>query len=310
MTRAPRLGLLVAVAALSGACGERSPAPGASPAAGYALTVESASPGRALAAVDTRRVVVAGGALTEIAFALGVGDRVVGVDRTSIFPEAARALPSVGMFGELAAEGILALSPTVILATPEAGPAAVLEQLIAAGVDVVRVPEPNGPAEAAARVRALGDLLRVGAHGEELALALERGVEAATRRATAFHRPPRTLFVYARGTRTLLVSGLGTPAARMIALAGGENAVVGFDGFKPLTAEAVVAAAPDWILIPRRGLASVGDVDGLLALPGVAHTPAGVHRRVIAVDDLALLGFGPRAPAALAELQAAWGAAR
>ncbi|MCA9516867.1 MAG: ABC transporter substrate-binding protein, partial [Myxococcales bacterium] len=172
--------LAVAVALAAVACGrgaEEAPAASAAPA--YALTVQSATPGRDARDVDTSRIVVAGGPLTEIVFALGAGDRVVGVDRTSIFPPEVRALPSVGMFGELGAEGILALSPTAIVATTEAGPAAVLEQLAAAGVDIVRVPDPTRPEDAAERVRALGDLLGVRPRAGEVAGALERGVDAA-----------------------------------------------------------------------------------------------------------------------------------
>jgi iron complex transport system substrate-binding protein len=110
------------------------------------------------------------------------------------------------------------------------------------------------------------------------------------------------LFIYARGGGTLMVGGTGTPAAAMIRLAAGENAVSAFDGFKPLTAEAVTTAAPDVILVPSRGLATLGGVDGLVAQPGIALTPAGKARRVVAMDDLLLLGFGPRLGSAVREL--------
>ena len=88
----------------------------------------------------------------------------------------------------------------------------------------------------------------------------------------------------------------------MIRLAGGTNAASGFDGYKPLTAEAAVAAAPQVILVTTSGLESVGGTDGLLDLPGLALTPAGKARRVVAMDDLYLLGFGPRVADAVAAL--------
>ena len=110
------------------------------------------------------------------------------------------------------------------------------------------------------------------------------------------------LFVYARGPSTLLVGGGGTAADAMIRLAGGTNAASGFDGYKPLTAEAAVAAAPQVILVTTSGLESVGGTDGLLDLPGLALTPAGKARRVVAMDDLYLLGFGPRVAGAMAAL--------
>jgi iron complex transport system substrate-binding protein len=98
------------------------------------------------------------------------------------------------------------------------------------------------------------------------------------------------------------VSGSGTSSESMIELAGGVNAVTGFTNYKPLTAEGVVAAAPDVILLTSRGLESAGGVDALLKQPGLALTPAGKARRVVAMDDLYLLGFGPRLGQAVKEL--------
>ena len=105
---------------------------------------------------------------------------------------------------------------------------------------------------------------------------------------------PRILFIYARGAGTMQVAGAGSSAEAMIELAGAENAIIGFEGYKPMTAEAVAAAAPDVILMLNRGIESIGGIDGLLEQPGIALTPAGKNRRVVAMDDLLLLGFGPR----------------
>jgi iron complex transport system substrate-binding protein len=106
------------------------------------------------------------------------------------------------------------------------------------------------------------------------------------------------LFVYTSSSGALQVAGEGTAASAMIALAGARNATSGFTGYRPMTAEAVIAAAPDVILFTDRGLASAGGVDAVLAKPGVALTPAGRARRVVSLDDLLLLGFGPRTGAA------------
>jgi iron complex transport system substrate-binding protein len=98
------------------------------------------------------------------------------------------------------------------------------------------------------------------------------------------------------------VSGTGTSADAIIELAGGKNAVTGYENYKPLTAEGAVAAAPEFILVTSRGLEASGGVDGLLKQPGLALTPAGKEKRVIAMDDLLLLGFGPRVGQAAKEL--------
>jgi iron complex transport system substrate-binding protein len=113
---------------------------------------------------------------------------------------------------------------------------------------------------------------------------------------------PKVLFVYARGAGTLMVAGRATPADAMIRLAGGRNAVEDFDGFKPLTAEAVVAAAPDVVLMLSRGVESLGGPAAIWTQPGMAQTPAAAQQRLVVMDDLYLLGFGPRLADAVRDL--------
>jgi iron complex transport system substrate-binding protein len=110
------------------------------------------------------------------------------------------------------------------------------------------------------------------------------------------------LFVYARGAGTVAVAGRATAADEMIRLAGGRNAIDEFDGFKPLTAEAAVTAAPDVVLMLARGIDSLGGADSVWAQPGLAQTPAARGRRLVVMDDLYLLGFGPRTGAAVSDL--------
>jgi iron complex transport system substrate-binding protein len=251
---------------------------------------------------DTSRLVSVGGPVTEIIYALGAATQLVGVDTSSTYPESAQKLPQVGYQRTLSAEGVLSLSPSLMLASAEAGPPAALTQLRAAGVTVLVVPSVYSIDGVQTKIRLIARALGREAQGERLLAALASDLAAAS--AVPRHRsaPPRVLFIYARGAGTLNVAGADTSAAAMIALAGGRNAVTGYTGYKPLTAEAVVAAAPEVILIPARGLESVGGIDGLLKLPGLALTPAGSTRRVIAMDDLYLLGFGPRTGQAVREL--------
>lgn len=251
---------------------------------------------------DTSRLVTIGGAVTEIVYALGAGLQLVGVDTSSTYPEGAMQLPQVGYQRALSAEGVLSLRPSLILATAEAGPPAALSQVRAAGVTVLAVPSVYTVDGVRTKIRLITTALGREAQGERLLHALANDLAEAM--AVRRHRQgnPKVLFIYARGAGTLNVAGLGTAAAAMIHLAGGRNAVTGYEGYRPLTAEAVVAAAPDVVLIPARGLESVGGIDGLLTLPGMALTPAGSRRRVIAMDDLSLLGFGPRMGQAVREL--------
>lgn len=247
------------------------------------------------AAAPPARIVAVGGGVTESVFALGLGDRVVAVDGSSVFPAAVTTLPQVGYHRALSAEGVISQRPDVVVLTDEAGPPAAIAQLKAAGVNVVVIPEQHSIAGARAKITALAAALDV----EDRAAALVARIDADLKKADAVvarnkAKAPKVLFVYSRGSSSVSVAGDDTAAAAMIALAGGRNAVVGLKRYQPLTAEAALLAAPDVIVLPARGLAASGGVDGVLALPGLKDTPAGRNRRVIGVDDLLLLGFSPR----------------
>ena len=254
---------------------------------------------------DTSRIVSLGGTITEIVFALGAGERVVGVDASSSFPEAANQLPKVAYHRRLSAEGVLSLRPTLIIATTEAGPPEAIQQLESAGVTVLVLPHEPTVENAIAKIERIAAALEVQAHGTVLIQALKEELSQVQSAIPQTAAQAKILFLYARGQGTLMVAGQDTGADTMIGLAGGANAVQGYSGYKPLTSEAAVAAAPDVILLMDSGLESVGGDQGLWQLPGLALTPAGQQGRVLSMDGLLLLGFGPRlGQAALALNQA------
>ncbi len=251
---------------------------------------------------DTPRLVSIGGPVTEIVYALGADKDLVGTDTSSIYPEAATKLRQVGYQRSLSAEGVLGLHPTLILASADAGPQPVVEQLKQSGVSWVTIPAENSIEGARAKIQTVAHALHRDVQGEALIGHLKEQVTKAQGLLASEKSRPKVLFIYARGGGTVNVAGQGTAADAMITLSGGVNAVSGYTGYKPITAEAVVAAAPDIILIPSRGLESVGGIDGLLAQPGLAATPAGKSRKVVDMDDLLLLGFGPRLGEAVLQL--------
>lgn len=256
------------------------------------------------AAGGVARVVSVGGALTEIVYALGAESVLVGTDTTSLYPDAAQRTTKVGYARSLSAEGVLSLRPTVLLASSEAGPPTVLAQLQSAGVRLVRAEPGHGPAALLANVDRVGEAL--GREREAAALRAQLDTQwretIARLRSAAGAARPRVLFVLSHVASNVQVSGANTAAAAMIELAGGANALSGFNGYRPLTAEAVVAAAPEAILTTAQGAEALGGADRLLAQPGLALTPAGRARRVLALDALYLLGGGPRLPRAVGEL--------
>lgn len=260
-----------------------------------------------------QRIVSVGGALTETLFALGAQAALVGADTTSLHPEAARRLPSVGYARALSAEGLLSLRPSLVVATKDAGPLPVLRQLEAARVRLVLLDAEHRFEGVLARTRRLAELCGRAAAGQTLAAQMQQdwqaalaSVEAAVQvRQRSQGSPgtrPKVLFVLSHSMAQVRVSGRDTAADAMLAYAGAANALTSFDGYKPLTPEAAIAAAPDIILATDQGLQAAGGIDGLLAAPGLAQTPAGRARRVVAQDALLMLGFGPRLPQAVAAL--------
>lgn len=261
--------------------------------------------GKAVTVTDISRIVVLSGDIAEVVFALGLGAKVVATDTSATFPAEVKALPKVGNQRALSAEGILSQQPTVVLGNESVGPPAALEQIQGAGTPVVMLATAKNLEAPAAKIRAVASALGVTADGERLASRVSAEIEDARRPLARDTGPkPRVAFLYVRGTSTLMIGGKDSGADAMITGAGGIDAgtEAGLVNFVPLTAEALAAANPDVLLLLSAGLASVGGIDGLMGLPGVAQTSAGQARRVLAYDDLFLLGLATRTGPALAEL--------
>lgn len=254
-----------------------------------------------------RRVISVGGGLTEIVYALGAGAELMATDTTSLHPEQAQATRKVGYLRALSAEGVLSLAPTLLLASHDAGPSNVIRQIEGAGVKVLRTTERYDFEGLVQRVTAVGDALerREAAQGLAQRLrtewaAADEAVRGARERRAG--RATRVVFVLAHAGAPV-VAGRDTAADALIALAGGDNPLSkAFSGYKPMTPEALVEARPDLLLITSQGLEAQGGVEGILARPGVSLTPAGRNRRIVGLDALYLLGFGPRLPAVVKEL--------
>ena len=232
-------------------------------------------------------------------------------DSTTDFPEAAD-LPLITQNGhELAAEAVLALAPTVIVTDRTVGSRDVLAQLREAGIPIVVVTDDRSVEDNAPLITQVATALGVPEAGQELAEQLQRETDAviADIAQLAPADPaarPRILFLYLRGASSIYyIFGAESGADSLISSLGGIDVAteIGWEGMKPLTAEALVAASPDVLLVMTSGLESVGGVDGLLeAVPAVAATPAGINRRIVDMRADAILAFGPRTPEVLDSL--------
>lgn len=255
-----------------------------------------ATPGAPPASVE--RIIPLDGDVAEIVFALGLGDRVVATDLSATYPPAADALPQIGYQRALSAEPILAFEPTLVIGTDDAGPPEAIADLERAGVAVAIVPSPADATGPGTKIRAVAELLGVPERGDELADAVEEAIESVVPLGAdgTSSRPLRVAMLYLRGATTQLVLGEGSSIDWLIDAAGAVNvaAEMGIADSAEITAEALLAAAPDVLLVTEDGLASVGGIDGLLAMPSVAGTPAAAARAVLAYDAQLMLGNGPR----------------
>ena len=261
--------------------------------------------GRTVEVTDISRLVVLQGNITEVVFELGLGRNVVGRDVATTFGEADE-IPVVTEAHDVSAEAVLSLRPTLVLADTDTGPSEALDQIRNVGVPVLVLERPTEVDDIAGRIRTIATALGVPERGEQVAADATAAIEAVTAGVPAGVEPVRVAFLYMRGQAAVyLIGGPGSGADSMIEAAGGVDAGVemGLDrAFTPITSEALVEAAPDVILMTTTGFESVGGMDGLVAIPGVAQTPAGENRRVVTIEDGLLYSFGTRTPEALREL--------
>jgi iron complex transport system substrate-binding protein len=280
----------VAIAALMGVAVALPATPG--------LAQSAPTPGGA-------RIVAAGGVVTEILYALGAGARIAGVDATSLHPsEALIDKPNVGYVRALSAEGVLSLKPSHIIAVEGAGPPDVLRLLREAGVPITMVTEEPTEAGVAGRIRAVGAAAGLTEPAVALAARTESGFARLTALRQRLEKPRRVLFVLALREGRPLVGGRNSGADAIIRLAGAVNAATEVEGYKPMSDEAVIASAPDVILMMNRGQHTVSS-EALFRTTSFALTPAAQRRALVLMDGLYLLGFGPRTPEAARDLMAA-----
>jgi len=247
---------------------------------------------------DTTRLVSIGGSLTEIIFALGEEGKLVARDQTALYPEAVLALPDVGYMRQLAPEGVLSVSPSALLVIEGSGPPEALEVLSHAGVEYQTVPESFSAEGVLVKIRAVGQALGAVDKAEALAVDIEQQFADLAARTKAVTTPKRVLFILSTQGGKIQASGTGTAADGIIALAGAVNAIDEYSGYKALTEEAIIDAAPDVILMMDRGGDHAASDADLKANPAIALTAAGLDGAIYRLDGAFLLGFGPRTAAA------------
>ena len=244
------------------------------------------------------RIISLNGTLSEIISELGYQDQLVAVDVTSMYPENLKEKATdIGHVMNLNVEALLQQKPTQIFAVRKELSADIISQLNTLEVPV-HYYEPEYSVEGAKNLINLvaKDL------NSEAPEKITHNIENKLDVLEEFKSKPRVMFVYARGAGTLLVAGKETPVAKMIELAGGENAMNTYDDYRPLTTEAVAQANPDVLLFFDSGLQSVNGIEGLKGISGLANSTAVKKGQVVSMDGLLLTGFGPRTGEAAVQL--------
>jgi iron complex transport system substrate-binding protein len=252
-----------------------------------------------LADVAPQRIVSLTPALTEILFAVGAGDRVVGVTQYCDFPPAAKAKPKVGGYINPSVESVLALKPDLVVVSPGPGnrDSALAMQRAGLRLEIVRAETLE---ESLAAIEGVARTVGVEATGRELAASIRARLDAVTKRVLG---APRVKTLFCLQTDPIIAAGRDTLPSQLLELAGGSN-VVAADRYPRLDVEAVTAAKPELILQARMDVSSgaAHNEDAFWkrwpAIPAVAQ-----GRVVVLPDDLALRP-GPRVADAVEELAA------
>ncbi|MBN3518802.1 ABC transporter substrate-binding protein [Algoriphagus lutimaris] len=250
----------------------------------------------------SKKIITAGGTITEIVNALGHGDEIIATDLTSTYPEAMKELPSIGYRNQIKAEGILAFGPDLVLIEEGYLNADVITQLKAAQVELELFTKPKSIAETKTIIAELSELFQEKEKGVHLISEIDADLEKLNQFIATHESKPKALFVMARGPETLFIAGEKTFASEIFKIAQLENTATGFDEFAPLSPESLPNLNPDFIILFASSVQSLGGLEGLSKIQGIDQTTAFQKNQIITMDGHYLSSFGPRVGKAALEL--------
>lgn len=251
-----------------------------------------------------RRIVSLGPDVSEIAFALGAGDRIVAVDRSSRYPESAAQKPNVGYRRVLSPEGIIALAPDLILAAEDIGPPEAVDILRGLAVPMVFVPEGDSEAGIVRKIEVIAATLGEAEKGRILAESVAADFRAAAAKGASIPEAQRRKVVFFHGLARLTGAGADTAADAIIRYAGGINPLAEYKGYKQVSEEKLLEVGPEVVLMMPDAVGGPKPED-VFALPALATTPAGRDKALVVLEGPYMLGFGPRTAKAIRDLATA-----
>ena len=244
------------------------------------------------AAQASERILVAGGSITELVYALGAGDRVVGVDETTSWPAETKSLPHIGYWKQLSAEGILSLNPSLFITWQDAAPQIIFEQLKPQKVEVLTLARiPATVEQMYSNIHILAQALQLVEQGDQLVAQLTERLALIAQKSAARGKSINVLFILSAGSSAPQIAGKGSVADIILTLAGANNLAT-HQQYKSYSAEAIIAANPEVIIVTNQ--MTENGIDKLSQVPGITRTSAWKNKRIIAIDQALILGMGPR----------------
>ena len=244
--------------------------------------------------VNTTRIVCVSKQLNEMIFALGAGDKIVGVDLSSTYPPEIKKLPTVGYHRMLSSEGIISLNPTIVFHDGNIAPENVIPQLQKVGIPIREFHGASSIDSAKILLRILAQEFGAEKKADELNAKLDADMKTAMEKKKQYTTIPRVLVIhYGRANNNYFVMGKRGTQNSLIEMAGGVNAADS-SGFRLLSAESIADSKPDVILATDFGFDQQGSVEKFVELPGIGLTPAAKNGKIYRVEEHDMVYFGPR----------------
>jgi len=246
-------------------------------------------------AKNSNSIVVAGGSITEIIYFLNLQNKLVGVDVTSNYPLNAKKLPSIGYIRNLSIEGLLSLKPNLILAEESIGPPIIIKQLNKTSVEF-RILKNNYTIDGVnEKFLCISKILDIKINNNIDYKKFVNNVKKLKSFVKNNNKEKKDilLILMMKGTSPI-IAGKNTSGHGFIKMIGQNNSMDKVSGWKPVSAEEILIANPNYIIITKRALKDFISIEKFLKLPGISSTKAAKNKNVFIKDGMSLLGYGPR----------------
>jgi iron complex transport system substrate-binding protein len=261
--------------------------------------------GGAMAAPSSKvpqRIITIGAPVTETVAALGGLSKIIATDTTSTYPEAVQKLPKVGYMRRLSTEGLLGLTPDLIIAPADAGPAQVFDDLKRLNIPVLRLNTMATLEQGRTAIATIGDTLGYPEKAQNLITKLQTAAKPITTDAIT-EQKPSALFLLSFPPNPMMAAGANTPVDQLITAAGGRNVFAGHESYKSIAADVLAQLNPDVVITSTTALNKMGGLAAMQKDPVMGMMPAVQKGHVVTLEGAVLLGIGPRTPDAISTLR-------